>query len=175
MTHEAFSSEFYPKVDAKARVSVPAPFRRILESGDPVSNDKPRTRLYMIYGGTNRRYVECYSMDGARDLTRRVLSLPRASQQRAIASRTFLTQAVTVEIDDDGRIVLPPAVREKMEITPEDMALGLEAAFAGDGQSFQLWKRSIYQVDVLEKLAAWDREVLGDQDPATLLPDFPGE
>ena len=172
MVQEAFNSEYYPRVDSKARVSVPAPFRRILESGDPQPNG--RNRLYMIYGGTNRRYVECYSMEGARDLTRRIMSLPRSSQSRAVASRTFLTQSVTVEIDDDGRIVLPQPVRDKMEITPEDLTGGLEAAFAGDGQSFQLWKRSIYEVDVLEKMAEWDRQVLGDQDPSTLLPDdFP--
>jgi len=173
VVQEAFSSEFYPKVDNKARVSVPASFRRILETADPQPNG--RSRLYMIYGGTNRRFVECYSMEGARDLTRRVMALPRSSPQRAIASRTFLTQAVTVEIDDDGRIVLPQPVREKMEVVGEDLAGGFEAAFAGDGQSFQVWKRSIYKVDVLDRLAALDREVLGDQDPATLLPDdFPG-
>lgn len=171
MVQEAFSSEFYPKVDSKARVSVPASFRRILVSGDPSTAEKPRNRLYMVYGGTNRRYVECFSMEGARELAKRVLALPRGSQKRAVAARTFLTLIVTVEIDDDGRIVLPPQVREKMEITPEDMANGLESAFAGNGESFQLWKKSVYQVEVLDKMEELDKLVLGDEDPSFLLAD----
>ena len=32
---EAFRGEFNQKVDGKARVSIPAPFRRVLEAGDP--------------------------------------------------------------------------------------------------------------------------------------------
>ena len=33
MVSEAFRGEFYQKVDSKARVSVPAAFRRIIEAG----------------------------------------------------------------------------------------------------------------------------------------------
>ena len=54
---EAFRGEFYQKVDAKGRVSIPAAFRRILEADDPPSTDFPRPRVYMIYGGANRNFV----------------------------------------------------------------------------------------------------------------------
>ena len=39
MVSEAFRGEFYQKVDSKARVSIPAAFRRILEAEDPASGD----------------------------------------------------------------------------------------------------------------------------------------
>ena len=65
MASEAFRGEFYQKVDAKARVSIPAAFRRILEAEDPASAEFPRPRVYMVYGGKSRRFVECYSRAGA--------------------------------------------------------------------------------------------------------------
>ena len=47
---EAFRGEFYQKVDQKARVSIPAAFRRILDADDPQKGEKNGTRLYMVYG-----------------------------------------------------------------------------------------------------------------------------
>ena len=48
MASEAFRGEFYQKVDAKARVSIPAAFRRILEAEDPATEPNPRPRVYMV-------------------------------------------------------------------------------------------------------------------------------
>ena len=69
---EAFRGEFYQKVDSKARVSIPAAFRRILEAEDPVTEQNPRARVYMVYGGKNRRFVECYSRVGADALAAKI-------------------------------------------------------------------------------------------------------
>ena len=59
---DAFRGEFTQRVDGKARVSIPAAFRRVLEAGDP---DSTRKRIVMVYGDTRRKYTECYTMAGA--------------------------------------------------------------------------------------------------------------
>ena len=65
---EAFRGEVYQKVDAKARVSIPAAFRRILEADDPATTESSRPRVYIVYGGKARTFVECYSKRGADQL-----------------------------------------------------------------------------------------------------------
>jgi MraZ protein len=136
---EGFRGEYYQKVDSKARVSIPAAFRRVLDAGDPPTPEFPRTRIVMVYGGKSRQFVECYTQRGAEELSRKVLKLPLGSTARKIAERDLITRSLTVEIDDDGRIVLPQKVRDKI-----DFADANETAFAGTLDRFQIWRRDTY-------------------------------
>lgn len=162
MTVEAFRSEFNLKVDSKGRVSIPAPYRHLLAAGDPNASDTQRPRFLMVYGGENRRYVQCFSMRGAEGLTRRVNQLDIASKERLKADYYFFTQSFEVEIDDDGRVVLPPKVRDKLGMTPEELSKGLEASFNGTNGSFNIWHRRDYD----ERSAAIRRG-----DDSVLVPD----
>ncbi len=168
MATEAFRGEFYQKVDSKARVSIPAPLRRILDADDPATTEKPRTRVTMIYGG-GRNCVECYSVKGAAELAARVRQLPQGTKPRLKAERSFITLSTDVEIDEDGRIVLPQKVREKMGVTADDLAKGFLAAFAGTLDRFQLWKGDTYDTEVVAADEADDDDLLGGQDPLILL------
>ena len=151
---EAFRGEFYQKVDGKARVSIPAAFRRILDGEDPQTVDSPRTRIVLIYGGKSRNFVECYSKAGADALARDIEAMPQGEKPRLRAERELITQSVTIEIDDDGRIVLPARVREKMGFGPDDLSGGAEAAFAGATNRFKLYRRDVYDAE----LAADDQD-----------------
>jgi MraZ protein len=139
-----FRGEYYQKVDAKARVSIPAVFRRALEIEDPATPEFPRPRLYMVYGGKNRRFVECYSKLGMDAVTAQILAMDMDSPDRAKAERDLIQRSVVVELEPDGRVVLPPKVREKMGLTADDMTAGVEAAFAGQGDRFELYRREIF-------------------------------
>jgi len=138
---EGFRGEYYQKVDSKARVSIPAAFRRVLDAGDPPTPEFPRTRIVMVYGGKSRQNVECYTQRGAEELSRKVLKLPLGSTARKIAERDLITRSQTVEIDDDGRIVLPQKVRDKIEFGDAN-----ETAFAGTLDRFQIWRRDTYDM-----------------------------
>ncbi|MBC2837279.1 division/cell wall cluster transcriptional repressor MraZ [Paragemmobacter straminiformis] len=148
---EAFRGEFTQRVDGKARVSIPAAFRRVLEAGDP---DSPRKRIVMVYGDSRRKYTECYTMAGAAALEEKIKRLALGSDRRRMLERNMITLSVTLEIDDDGRIVLPPKVREKCGISPEDVAKGAEAVFAGALDTFQLWKSDVYDAEILRAAEA---------------------
>lgn len=169
MSTEAFRGEFYQKVDSKARVSIPAAFRRVLDAGDTLSPDAPRTRMIMVYGDKSRRFVECYSRAGADQLAAMVRQLPSGTRERLKAERNLITLSATVEIDEDGRIVLPAKVREKMGVTAEDLASGLEAAFAGTLDRFQLWKRQTYDAEVVAADAEEDDDLPEGADILSLL------
>jgi MraZ protein len=145
MVSEAFRGEFYQKVDSKARVSIPAAFRRILEAEDPSSPEFPRPRVYMVYGGKSRNFVECYSKAGADALARQIEAMELGSLDRERAERDLISRSVMVEIEPDGRIVLPPKVRAKMGFAAEDGAG--EAAFAGFSNRFKLFRREVFEAE----------------------------
>ena len=159
---EAFRGEFYQKVDAKARVSIPAAFRRILDAEDPQKGEKGGPRLYMVYGGKARTFVECYSRSGADALAARIEAMELGSPERDRAERDLISRSVMVEIEPDGRIVLPQKVREKIGFLGNDLAEGGEAAFAGFTNRFKLFRKEVYEAE----LAADDDD---DTDPLTLV------
>jgi MraZ protein len=150
MMSEAFRGEFYQKVDSKARVSIPAAFRRILESEDPSSPEFPRPRVYMVYGGKARRFVECYSKVGADALAAKIEAMEMGSDERDRAERNLVSRSVMVEIEPDGRIVLPAQVREKMDLSGDALMGGSEAAFAGYTNRFKLYRRDIYEAELAQ-------------------------
>jgi MraZ protein len=158
---EAFRGEFYQKVDGKARVSIPAAFRGVLNADDPQKGDKGLTRLYMVYGGKGRSFVECYSKRGADQLAEDIEGMDMGSPARVRAERDLISRSVMVEIDTDGRIVLPQKVREKMGFAG-DLPAEPEAAFAGFTNRFRLYRREVYEAE----LAQDDDD---DTDPLTLV------
>jgi MraZ protein len=158
---EAFRGEFYQKVDAKARVSIPAAFRRILEADDPSTTESSRPRIYLVYGGKTRTFVEGYSKRGADQLAADIEAMEMGSPERVRAERDLISRSVMLEIEPDGRIVLPPKVREKMGFAGDDLAGG-EAAFAGFTNRFRLYRREVYDAELAE-----DED--DDIDPLTLV------
>lgn len=161
---EAFRGEFYQKVDAKARVSIPAPFRRVLEAGD-VGAASGRPRVVMVYGGrAGQAYVECYSVAQMAVMEDKIRKLAPGTPQRKVLERNYITLSQTVEIDDDGRLVLPAKVRERIGLN--DAA---EACFAGALDTFQIWLRETYDAE----MAAQEEIDLDLPDGADLLSLLP--
>ncbi len=168
---EAFRGEVTQKVDGKARVSIPAAFRRVLEAGDP---DSTRKRIVMVYGDERRKFTECYTIAEAARLEARIRALPLGSQKRRILERNLITLSATIEIDDDGRIVLPAKVRDKIGIGADDLAKGAEAVFAGALDTFQIWKAATYDADILRAAEDDLADLPEDMDILSLLSDDTG-
>ncbi|MDB6452082.1 division/cell wall cluster transcriptional repressor MraZ [Falsirhodobacter sp. 20TX0035] len=166
---EAFRGEFNQKVDAKARVLIPVAFRRVLQDGDPLAKETNRPRIVMVYGDARRRFVECYTMAEMALLEQKILVLPAGSPQRRILERNYITLSATIEVDEDGRIVLPPKVRDKLGLSADAIKATVEAVFAGTLNTFQIWTRDAFD----EELAAREEEELalleGGVDMLTLL------
>ena len=127
---DRFVSTFTNKIDAKGRVSIPAPFRAVLE----------RDR----YGGGAQPGVYCYpSLDapaldaGGERLAQKIdgllSGLPDYSDERDELSVALYGDVQILALDPDGRIVLPEKLRTHA-------GLGPEVAFVGLGEKFQMWE-----------------------------------
>ena len=160
---EAFRGEFTQKVDGKARVSIPAHFRRVLEAGDP---DSTRKRIVIVYGDERRNFAECYTVAGAQRLEAMIRRLPLGSVNRRLLERNMITLSVTLDIDDDGRIVLPPKVREKAGLSAADAG---EAVFAGALDTFQIWNPATYEAEILRAASDELAALPADMDILSLL------
>ena len=88
-------------------------------------------------------------------------SMELGSKERTRAERDLISRSVMVEVDPDGRIVLPPRVREKMGFAG-DLPGEAEAAFAGFTNRFRLYRREVYDAELAE-----DED--DDIDPLTLV------
>ena len=171
---EAFRGEFSQKVDAKARVSVPAAFRRVLEAGDPAYiPNRNRPRMILVYGGENRQFCEVFTINGMRKLEARILRMKTGDKARRYLQRNVITLSQELDIDEDGRIVLPPKGREKMGLAAEALKDGAEAIFAGMLDSFQIWHRPVYEGDLASQPALAEEILPEGEDMFSLLPDEP--
>jgi MraZ protein len=100
-----------------------------------------------------------------------IARLPKGSPNRRLLERNLITLSATVDIDDDGRIVLPPRVREKIGVTAADLTAGFEAIFAGTLETFQIWKRDVYDGEIADQSLVAVEELSGGLDMLALLPN----
>ncbi|MGB3148771.1 MAG: cell division/cell wall cluster transcriptional repressor MraZ, partial [Paracoccaceae bacterium] len=89
--------------------------------------------------------------------------MQRGSPERLLLEERMYGQSIEAQIDEDGRLVLPQRLREKMGLTSE-------AFFISAGDYFKIWKPETY-----EERAGARAERLADQypddfDPRSLLP-----
>ncbi|MDQ2089281.1 division/cell wall cluster transcriptional repressor MraZ [Marimonas arenosa] len=149
-------------MDTKGRVSIPASFRRVLESGDPEWKDGLNPNLVIVYGDHRRNYLECYTMEAIEEVDGQIAALPRGSMERKMLQRLFHGQSFPTNVDDTGRLVLPAKLRAKI-------GLENEAFFIAAGDTFQIWKPETYEAEELAKTEAWLDELPDDFDPLIYL------
>ena len=136
-----FRGESLHKVDLKGRVSVPAPFRRVLEDGDPEFKTGSNPNFVIVYGGVKTPCLEAYTMKSISTVDQLISKLPRFSREREILERFINTQSIYIQLDENGRIVLPPKLKAFI-------GLEGEAIFAGMGEKFQIWEPKTYDSEL---------------------------
>ena len=125
-------------VDAKGRVSVPAPFRAQIERRAKDEGAKDPDKELMIAPHPKRDRLRAYDSFGLRDLSTElresVADLPAAARREAHegARRNELTALTPVAFDNAGRMVLSPILRKLGKI-------GDLAFFVGMEDYFEIW------------------------------------
>jgi MraZ protein len=164
---ETFRGEHYLKVDAKGRTMLPSPFRSVFQAQDNPT-EGAGYRLLIVYGGSNRHYVEAFTQAGAAELDRRFDQLPYGSDEAELFSAIYHEQSVTVETDKDGRFSPPAQVREKLGFSGET-----ELCFVGARDTIRIWRADTYREIRKAQIAAMEARLLGDgpnaADPRSLL------
>ncbi|MEL7098577.1 MAG: division/cell wall cluster transcriptional repressor MraZ [Pseudomonadota bacterium] len=154
-----FRGESDHKVDTKGRVSIPAPYRRVIEACDPDWTEGLPPRLIIVYGGATRDYLEGFTIEAMDEVDEKIAQFPRGSAKRKAMERLYSAQSIEAEVDNTGRIVLPAKLREK---------IGLDgmARFVSSGDTFEIWNPETYDATV----AALDEEGFDpDLDPSVYL------
>ena len=165
---QRFRGESLQKLDSKGRVSVPALFRRVIEAGDPNWAEGQRPNFVIVYGTQRQHHLECYTMASIADIDRRIARMPLGSKDRKMLERIYQSFALPTQVDEDGRIVLPQKLRDKI-------ALAGEAFFIAAGDRFEIWKPETYAAEVGDEAEDWLDGMPEDFDPRALLPELPEE
>jgi MraZ protein len=142
----SFSGKYYYTVDPKGRIIVPAPFREILTSNYS-------SKLYI----TNAPFDRClfiYPMEEWNKLQEQVRTKPKSDEAIRFFLRRVIASATETEMDRQGRLLVPVALRE-------DANINSNVVMAGQIERIELWDRSEW--DVLFDPAKVDRKAIEDK------------
>jgi MraZ protein len=129
---EKFLGRYFHSIDDKARVAIPHKFRTILGGAneDRVVITLSRNPSYA--------YLDIYTRDEWDAILERILAMEGEDPASVEAQEEFLANFVhpaqEIEIDRQGRILIPPEHREFAQIDKE-------VVYTGDGTKFRLWAR----------------------------------
>ncbi len=122
---DRFVSTFTNRLDAKGRVSVPAPFRAVLE------RQSPGASIY-CYPALDAPALDAGGESLAQAIDGLLAGLPDYSDERDELSVALYGDVQLLSIDGDGRIVLSESLRAHA-------GLAALVTFVGLGQKFQIW------------------------------------
>ena len=126
-------------LDAKGRMAVPAKYRDELSSacgGRIVMTAHTQDRCVLVYPETEWEAI-----------LPKIEALPSFNKAALRAQRLLIGYATTLELDGNGRVLVPPTLRDYAGLEKKLMLVGL-------GKKFELWSE-----------AAWLNSVAdGDQD-----------
>jgi MraZ protein len=137
----AFSGKYYYTVDPKGRIIIPSPFRRIISA-------HYNTKLYV----TNALFDSClhiYPQEEWNKLEDKVRALPKMDKDIKLFKRRVIASATECELDKQGRILIPAALRE-------DAGINGDIAIVGQIEKIELWNRKDW--DAVVDLSKVDQE-----------------
>jgi MraZ protein len=128
-----FLSHFIKPLDAKGRVSLPAPFRAALGKEEGV----------FVHPALDRPALDCGGSKWLAAIQSLLETMPPYSPQREDLSLALLGASEMLKPDPEGRLHLSERLKTAIGLTRE-------AAFVGQGDKFQIWAAEAFA----ERLAA---------------------
>ncbi len=116
-----FMSEYNHTVDAKGRLIMPSKFREVL--GEEFVVSKGMDGCLFVYGNNDWNAFE-----------QKLTSLPLINKEARQFARFFLAGAAQVELDKQGRILIPANLREFA-------GLDKDVVLVGVGSRIEIWSK----------------------------------
>jgi MraZ protein len=132
---DRFVSTFTNKIDAKGRVSVPASFRAVLERDGYTQGSAGG--IY-CYPSLDAPALDAGGQSLAKKIDGLLDGLPDYSDERDELSVALYGDVHILSLDQDGRIVLPEALRTHA-------GLSTHITFVGLGTKFQMWEPARFE------------------------------
>ena len=126
-------------LDAKGRMAMPARYReRLMETcGGRLVVTVDKDRCLLVYPLPEWEIIEA-----------QLIALPSLNKQARLLQRLLIGHATEVELDSQGRILLPTMLREYA-------AMEKKLILIGQGKKFEIWDDQVWS----EKQQAWLDEV----------------
>ena len=120
-----FMSEYNHTLDTKGRLIIPAKFREVL--GEEFVISKGMDGCLFVYANDDWNAFE-----------QKLTSLPLINKEARQFARFFLAGAATVEVDKQGRILLPSVLRDFAGITKDTVLIGV-------GSRIEIWSKDRWE------------------------------
>jgi MraZ protein len=135
-----FRGVFIVNLDAKGRLAVPAKYRERLQSScdSQLVVTVDRDRCLLLYPEPEWEVIEG-----------KLAALPSFDAASRAIQRLYIGNAHEVEMDAQGRILIPPTLRDFA-------SLDKRVAFVGQGAKFELWDEPAWNARTAAALADAD-------------------
>ncbi len=120
-----FRGQYEHTIDPKGRVSVPSRFREVLAA-------KGDGRLVIT---PFENHLMAYPFDEWRAFEDKLMSLSLVNDEQAAFVRHIVSGAVDCDVDKQGRVLIPPILRESAALTTD-------VVLAGVLKKFEIWDRA---------------------------------
>ncbi len=124
-----FRGSFEHSVDAKGRVSVPSRFRDIIA-------DRYEGKLVLTMDFD--KCIMVYPLEEWERVEEKIKGLPQSQQEVKDFTRFIFSNASECELDKQGRILIPPALRERAGINKGVMVVGIL-------NKMEIWDRAAWE------------------------------
>ncbi len=130
---DRFVSHYLLRLDAKGRVSIPAPFRAVLKrDGFEGLFCRPALDLPALDAGGNALLAENEAL---------IANLAPASPERDRFALSFYGTSETLKVDREGRVILTGTLKAHAGIIDA-------VTFVGLGHKFQIWEPNRFRAEV---------------------------
>ena len=123
-------------MDAKGRMAIPAKYRETLSSecgGKIVMTAHTQDKCVLVYPETE--WLE--------NILPAIEKLPTFNKKALRAQRLLIGYASTLELDGNGRVLVPPTLRDYAGLDKKLMLVGL-------GKKFELWSEEKWLASIAE-------------------------
>lgn len=151
-----FTGTHYHFMDNKGRVSIPSRYRDILQEG----NDQP---LYLtnfkqkIHENDSEqiRYLIAFPLSEWKKIEDKFAGQNPFNQQMRIFQRYIVSRAEECPLDRQGRILVPPILREYANFSRE-------VCIVGATHCFEIWDRAAYEAHSKQMEDTFDEDKLDE-------------
>jgi MraZ protein len=123
-----FMGEYNHTIDAKGRLIVPAKFREQLGEAFVITNG-------------NDGCLNIYTEEDWETFLEKLQLLPTSNGDIRKIRRMLVAQAETVELDKQGRILVPTALRERA-------GLNKDVVLAGNIEKIEVWDKDRWEAEI---------------------------
>ncbi len=141
-----FRGSSFNTIDSKARIIIPARFRDVIKAGG--GDGVIVTRL--------DKALFAYTFDQWSKIESRVLAMSETSEYMRRFRRVFIGGASDCNCDKQGRILIPPVLRQYAEFEKEIVLVGQIV-------HFEIWSKENYEQEVVQMEEDMKKEAVSNE------------